>query len=519
MKDLRSTLQAFFLHKYASSDFMSRARAHVFMWIQLIFIIIIALSAITTNLFSKHAATNLYNISIVSVICSLILILVFLKVGLYRIASTCAILFPLALLAFQGYQITSIIGKYIYLLYVMIFIVMGALYGNRKTIIMSTIGAVSTGFFIVLTGQNVIPHEHVRITLVQVTIVGLFTCSLCLLIFRIVDATLAEVKSTNGRLQKSMDEIQTIMATCSSVAESLSGTVDDLSANAASFSQNAQQQAASIEEISSTIEEIAASSDSSADMTVKQSDRIVGLIQNLKEMFDLVSASRNNMAKVLDIKSELDRRIKETISEVIKCQQAMENVLISSGKVSESTTLINEISDQINLLSLNASIEAARAGEHGKGFAVVADEVGKLAEKTQMNAKEITSLVQTTVNEMQMTNQTLSSVNLSSEEVLKLASAFGDIVVSVNVMSEKDITLNENIQGNATLVQKGSDEIRSSMQELKMALEEITKSISLMSIATQDLASGAEEIAGTTETIVHSTDELKSILVKQSTAN
>jgi methyl-accepting chemotaxis protein len=162
--------------------------------------------------------------------------------------------------------------------------------------------------------------------------------------------------------------------------------------------------------------------------------------------------------------------------------------------VSEATTLINEISDQINLLSLNASIEAARAGDHGKGFAVVADEVGKLAEKTQINAKEITTLVTTTEKEMQMTNDTLAKVNESSEEVLKVASTFGEIVTEVNRISEMDLSMNGELQENASIVLKGSEEIKISMQELKFAMEEITKSISVINESTQSLAAGAEEI-------------------------
>lgn len=108
-----------------------------------------------------------------------------------------------------------------------------------------------------------------------------------------------------------------------------------------------------------------------------------------------------NQAKLMNI--ILDRlKLLET---------SMDNLRVSSKKISEIVGLVTGIADQTNLLALNASIEAARAGEHGKGFAVVADEVRKLAEETKEAVKNVSTLIRDTESNIHLMAESVTSVD------------------------------------------------------------------------------------------------------------
>jgi methyl-accepting chemotaxis protein len=126
------------------------------------------------------------------------------------------------------------------------------------------------------------------------------------------------------------------------------------------------------------------------------------LISSTKIMVDVSQKGKGLIDEVKEIMKRLGIQSNES-------SKSMEQLSESSNQIVDITNVIGSISENINLLALNASIEAARAGEHGRGFAVVADEIRRLAENTKESTHNINELVQKVQKEMQLANQNAKS--------------------------------------------------------------------------------------------------------------
>ena len=140
----------------------------------------------------------------------------------------------------------------------------------------------------------------------------------------------------------------------------------------------------------------------------------------------------------------------------------------AANEIKAATSIITDIAEETNLLSLNASIEAARAGEFGKGFAVVADQIKKLAEQSNMSAKKIETIILKLISETEKSVQAMEEVNIVMETQEK------------NVDETKHIF--NGLEKNIGILSECSKELVAHTKEISLAKDNMKNSISLLSM-------------------------------------
>lgn len=191
----------------------------------------------------------------------------------------------------------------------------------------------------------------------------------------------------------SFKEVETKRSTMQESSLSLRTSIESVRSFVDRFNDQLQSQAATFEEISAAVLQFSMGAERSADSVRLQYSMLQEIStqnQNLEKALQSIVASTENLNHRMHSASANEERVDAAIEEV---NLAIQEIGSSFQRVSQINSIMSEIADRTNLLSLNAAIEAARAGEAGRGFAVVAGEVGRLAENSSANAANIGDII------------------------------------------------------------------------------------------------------------------------------
>jgi len=268
-----------------------------------------------------------------------------------------------------------------------------------------------------------------------------------------------------------------------------------------------EQAAQMSQQIAKTIQEMAKSSQEQS----KQTEEIKGIVTEMSSSLQQVSS---NVQHTAELSADVNKIAQEgglaaekgvshlnEIREVVgKSAESINTLGDKSREISKIVGVITKISEQTNLLALNAAIEAARAGEAGRGFAVVADEVRKLAESSSEAADKISDLI---AEVQDATGGAVKSMEIGTEKVEE-----GTKVVDSALGSLKEIA--GSVQEVATQVQ----EISAAVQQQSSGVQQTVNLVTNIAASAEQNASSAEEISASTQEEMSSINEVNTVAVE-----
>ncbi len=227
----------------------------------------------------------------------------------------------------------------------------------------------------------------------------------------------------------SIDQLRDLVVTINSTAVQVSAAAQETQATAIHLAEASGHQAQEIAGASAAINEMAVSIDQVSANAAESSavaERSVAIANKGNEVVHNTITGMDNIREQIQDTSKRIKRLGE-----------------SSQEIGDIVSLINDIADQTNILSLNAAIQASMAGDAGRGFAVVADEVQRLAERSSAATKQIEALVKTIQTD---TNEAVISMEQTTSEVVRGARLAQDAGVALEEIEKVSKTLADLIQ-------------------------------------------------------------------------
>ncbi|SQF94354.1 histidine kinase, HAMP region: chemotaxis sensory transducer [Paucimonas lemoignei] len=293
-------------------------------------------------------------------------------------------------------------------------------------------------------------------------------------------------KDLSSTRQDEMGQLQNSMQ---AMTQSLRALISGISDGVVQISSAAQQLSAVTEQTSVGVNSQKDETDQVATAMNQMTATVFEVARNAQEASQAAAHADQQAREGDQVVAEAIGQIEQLADEVKSSTQAMNVLKLESEKIGGVLDVIKSVSQQTNLLALNAAIEAARAGEAGRGFAVVADEVRGLAQRTQQSTEEIEELIAALQNGTQQVATTLdnsrsltdNSVQLSRragsalEQITRTVSTIQDMNRQIATSGEQQSAVAEQINRNIISVRNISEQTATASDETAASSVELAR--------------------------------------------
>jgi len=294
-------------------------------------------------------------------------------------------------------------------------------------------------------------------------------------------ARIARGDLSQGEPVQRRDEMGQLQASMCEMTLSLRDLIGGIDQGVGQLSQAATQLATSSEDTKQRINQQREETDQVATAMHQMSATVQEVAQNA-EQASMAATNADQQAQMGDqVVAEAIGRIEQLARQMDDCLAAMQHLAGESQRIGSILDVIKSVSEQTNLLALNAAIEAARAGEAGRGFAVVADEVRGLAQRTQQSTEEIEQLIESLHSGTDQVTSLLDNSKRLTEQSVELSRKAG------HALSE--------ITDTVSSIQGMNQQIATASEEQSVVAEQINRSVLSVRDASDQTSSASEQTA------------------------
>lgn len=378
--------------------------------------------------------------------------------------------------------------------------------------------------------QQMIQKERNRITSISITIIAVSMIVMLILVVP-MSKTMKNTKEylsilANGNLavepepkiMNRKDELGDIYnATVKlqhefrKIVNNIKDSVDNLMTEADGLTEMAQGTRLTVDEVFDSVGVVNKSANTQAEHTVHAADNVSRIGEQIEYIAQEMNALTQEAGKMADAEREsesiiqkLNQSNEDTIVSITNVAEQINVTNTSVNKIREAATMIQNISEETDLLSLNASIEAARAGEAGKGFAVVAEQICKLADQSSSAAEQIEKIIEQVISEsakmVEIMEIVKDNVDEQQNKLEETKQKFN--LVALGVGSSRNSI--DNIRQKMRVLGESSDAIMGVIDNLADISEKNVDS-------TEDTMASARDMTATMEELEHASASLREL--------
>lgn len=292
-------------------------------------------------------------------------------------------------------------------------------------------------------------------------------------------------KSAFSVLNSSTEKISKIIKRVVDTSEQIRDNTKALNKHSSEIVSATEQVSTGINNVAENVRRHSEDIDIISQNMNKISNQVKSLSEVSKDILNKSNAAHQISVEGQDMILQLKEKAQENDHANEEAKAAIDELRKKSNEITMITDTIIAISEQTNLLSLNAAIEAARAGEFGKGFAVVAEEVKKLAEQSSQSLKQIMLLVK--------------GIQLQTEKTAQTIEGMGALIHDQNSAVENASSKFMQISGSVNDIHSDLSNIGKSVEDIEKSKDKLITLMKSLSDSTQNIASTSEEMASCTE--------------------